>query len=233
MFGTVLLSVKSNFFVCWCQRGAGTSKYRTGWLSKRSNGHLTIHVFRFYSELKRDFLSTGHIPDLSHELVISFTLVWKISKGGKKMLCYWTVGAVFLKIVSCYNAPTALLVQLPTYTPSAASKVAVTFVARTLSMDANWISFATISTLTMFTCAREERTQSSLLLDEPPSGCNDMTRLTLPPVLSASLPMSARQQSVPSNVITDMMTLWEKTLTICSSNPFFPTRPESLSQCTD
>lgn len=40
-----------------------------------------------------------------------------------------------------------------------------------------------------------------------------MTRLTLPPVLSASLPMSARQQSVPSNVITDMMTLREKTLT--------------------
>lgn len=31
--------------------------------------------------------------------------------------------------------------------------------------------------------------------------------LTLPPVLSASLPMSARQQSVPSKVITDIMTL--------------------------
>lgn len=60
----------------------------------------------------------------------------------------------FFKItVSCYNAPTALLVWLPTYTPSAASKVAVTFVARTLSVDANWISVATVLTLTMFTCA--------------------------------------------------------------------------------
>lgn len=166
---TVLLSVKLNFPVGWCQRGTGISKYRKGWLSKRSNGHLTIHVFRFYGKLKRDFQPTGHIPDLSHELVISFMIVWKISMGGKKSYVIELL-VQFLKkiIVSCYNASTALLVRLPTYTPSAASKVAVTFVARTLSMDANWISVATVLTLTMFTCAWEERTQSNLLLGGAP-----------------------------------------------------------------
>lgn len=39
---------------------------------------------------------------------------------------------------------------------------------------------------------------------------NVTLRLTLPPVLSASLPMPASQQSVPSNVITDMATLREQ-----------------------
>lgn len=34
--------------------------------------------------------------------------------------------------------------------------------------------------------------------------------LTRPPVLSASFPMSAKRQSVPSKVITDIMTLDEE-----------------------
>lgn len=38
-----------------------------------------------------------------------------------------------------------------TYTPSGASRVALTPVARTLSMEANWISVAMVPTLTTFT----------------------------------------------------------------------------------
>lgn len=44
---------------------------------------------------------------------------------------------------------------MTTYTPSEASRVAVTAVARTLSMEADWISVATLPMLTIFTCAAE------------------------------------------------------------------------------
>lgn len=49
------------------------------------------------------------------------------------------------------------LVSVGTYTPSEASSVAVTPVARTLSMEADWISVATVPMLTVFTCAGEGR----------------------------------------------------------------------------
>ncbi len=45
--------------------------------------------------------------------------------------------------------------SVTTHTPPAASRVAVAPVARTLSMEADWISVATVPMLTMFTCARE------------------------------------------------------------------------------
>lgn len=42
-----------------------------------------------------------------------------------------------------------------TYIPSRANSVAVTPVARTLSVEADWISVAMVPMVTMFTCAGE------------------------------------------------------------------------------
>lgn len=50
---------------------------------------------------------------------------------------------------------TVFLVSVNTYTPSGASRAALTPVARTLSMEADWISVATVPMLTMFTWAGE------------------------------------------------------------------------------
>lgn len=44
--------------------------------------------------------------------------------------------------------------SITTHTPSEASSVSVAPVARTLSMEADWISVATVPMLTVFTCAR-------------------------------------------------------------------------------
>lgn len=105
-----------------------------------------------------------------------------------------------------------------TYTPSGSSTVALTPVARTLSIEASWISFATVPILTMFTCggcgAGESEngfTHHSISRCPAALSASDCVRdfLTLPPVVSASLPMSAKQQSVPSKVITDIITLGE------------------------
>lgn len=48
-----------------------------------------------------------------------------------------------------------------THTPSGASRVAVTSVARTLSTETDWISVATLPMLTMLTCA--ERGEETLV----------------------------------------------------------------------
>lgn len=48
---------------------------------------------------------------------------------------------------------TVFLVSATTHTPWGASRVALTPVARTLSMEAIWISVATVPMVTMFTCA--------------------------------------------------------------------------------
>lgn len=52
-------------------------------------------------------------------------------------------------------AVTVFLVSVTTHTPSGPCSVAVTPVARMLSMEADWISVATVPMLTMFTCAGE------------------------------------------------------------------------------
>lgn len=44
---------------------------------------------------------------------------------------------------------------METYTPLGAHSVALACVARTLSVEASWISAATVPMLTMFTCAGE------------------------------------------------------------------------------
>lgn len=54
-----------------------------GYFYEHGVDHLTADVFRFYSKLKCNFQPSGHVSNLSYELVISFIFIRKISTGIK------------------------------------------------------------------------------------------------------------------------------------------------------